>query len=345
MKIIEIENIHDIEGMSLFSKVATRVYQNDSVWVPQSENAFIQRFEASKRSRKTQMRPFVVMEGDYPVARAAAIFDIAAVDDQGVSQGWIGFFEYLKEYETSAIIVLERCEEVLRNSGAKSVLAVKADNLLVGLLKDGFDKPQTVLTGHNPPYYMDTFLRCGYEIVTGIKTLNFTRDSVNQIDIKLPGFVTRAFDRSNLDREITIFNSLQNSIFAGKNGYVSRTIDEDREMVQSFLPFIDDELIIIAQDNKGTPAGLLICLPDVYQAFKGEKVDRARIISIGVLPGRRFYGVGAMMGSHLMKNLLRKGYKTAEGSWILEGNLDPQNAAKRFHAAPGREYVLLQKNL
>jgi hypothetical protein len=291
------------------------------------------------------MRPLVALEGDSPVARAVAILDAAAVDDQGNSQGWIGFFEYLKEYETAAILLLEKCEEILRNSGAKSILATKADNLLVGLLKEGFAKPQTVLTCHNPRYYLDTFLKCRYQIVTGIRTLILTRDSVKRINIKIPGFVTRVFDRNKLEREIAIFNKLQNSIFAGRNGYVSRTMDEDYEMVQSFLPFVDDELIIIAEDNKGEAAGLLVCLPDVYQAFKGEKIDRARIVSIGVLPGRVYGGVGAMMGCHLMKNLLRKGYQTAEGSWILEGNLDPQNMAKRFHATAGREFVLLGKKL
>jgi hypothetical protein len=345
MKIIEIESFHDIKGMSQFSEVASRIYQNSTVWVPQSENAFIQRFEASGKNRKITMSPIVAIEGDYPLARGVAILDSAAVDDQGDSQGWIGFFEYVKEYETTAISVLEKCEKILRDSGAKSVLALKADNLLVGLLRDGFEKPQTILTGHNPPYYLDTFLKCQYEIITGIRTLNFTADTVKQVDIKLPGFITREFDRNNLSSEIAIFNKLQNSIFAGRNGYVSRDIDDDFEMIKSFLPFIEDELIIIAEDNKGAPAGLLICLPDVYQAFKGEKVDRARIVSIGVLPGWRYGGVGAMMSCHVMKNLLRKGYKTVEASWILEGNVEPQNMAKRFHATYGREFVLLGKKL
>ena len=134
-------------------------------------------------------------------------------------------------------------------------------------------------------------------------------------------------------------------IFTGRNGYVPRTIEEDWEMIESALPFIDDELIIIAEDEKGNVIGMLICLPDLYQTLKGQPLNRARVVSIGVLPGWERKGVGALMSSHLMENLIRKGYQMAEGSWIFESNILPQNLAKRFNSQPGREFLLLEKKL
>ena len=57
-------------------------------------------------------------------------------------------------------------------------------------------------------------------------------------------------------------------------------------------------------------------------------------------------GIGALMGAHLMRNLLRrKEYVFAEGSMVLKSNVPPQNLAKRFQAEPGREFVLLVKAL
>jgi hypothetical protein len=46
-----------------------------------------------------------------------------------------------------------------------------------------------------------------------------------------------------------------------------------------------------------------------------------------------------------VRNLLAKGYRSAEGSWILESNVMPQNLAKRFKGQPGREYALFEKPL
>jgi hypothetical protein len=117
-------------------------------------------------------------------------------------------------------------------------------------------------------------------------------------------------------------------------------------MVLSFLSFLQDDLVIIAEDNEGNPVGLLVCLPDLYQALRGQAINRVRILSIGVIPRLIHKGIGALMGAHLTRNLLRREeYVFAEGSWILERNISPLNLAKRFHANPGREFVLLEKRI
>ncbi len=75
-------------------------------------------------------------------------------------------------------------------------------------------------------------------------------------------------------------------------------------------------------------------------------MNRVRIISIGAIARLSHKGIGALMSTHLMRNLLRqKEYVLAEVSWILERKLSPQNLAKRFHATPGREFVLLEKKI
>jgi ribosomal protein S18 acetylase RimI-like enzyme len=345
MKIVEIDGPNDERGIKNFLGVATQVYEHDPIWVPESEQVFLQRFRAWKTSQKVRIWPIVALQDDYPVARGVSILPPESMDEYGNPQGWIGFFESLEKHQDAAESVLHRCEDILRSESVKSILAPKVDNLLVGLLANGFNLPQTILSNHNPPYYLGIFQKCGYQFISKMRTFDFTRETVQRSHIELPDFTTREFDRDELPREVAIFNRLQNSIFAGMNHYISRTPEEDNEMVQSFLPFLDDELVIIAEDKKGNAVGLLICLPDIYQAFKGQEVKRARIISIGVIPGWGNKGVGPMMSSHLMRNLLKKGYQTAEASWILANNIPPQNLAKRFNAAAGKEYVLLGKKL
>jgi hypothetical protein len=342
MQIVPIESADDADGIKQFLQVASQVYRNDPIWVPESEKSFLDKLKA-KADPKIKMWPFIALEDNLPVARGAAIS--VGVAKSGNPQGWIGFFESVSGYQDSAIGLLKRCEEVLRKEGVKSLLAPKVDNLLVGLLVDGFSLPQTVLTNHNPPYYLELFRKCGYEIKTRLGTFIFTRETIKQQQINIPGFTTREFNRHNLPQEVAIFHRLQNLLFESSDDYVPRTLAEDHEMVTSFLPFLDDEMIIIAQDKQANPAGLLICFPDIYQTFRGQSINRARIVSIGVLPGRAMMGLGAMMGSHLMRNLLKKGYQSAEASWILQNNLDPQNLAKRFNAQLGRQFVLLHKNL
>jgi GNAT superfamily N-acetyltransferase len=345
MEILEINDLTEERKIELFLAVAKEVYKDDPIWVPESEQAFMQRLKSWKTSGSVKMRPLVALEDNHPVARGAVILAPQALDDNGNPQGWIGFFEALQENQDAAETILHKCEDILSIAGAKSILTPKVDNLLVGLLMNGFTMPHTVLTNYNPPYYSDIFHRSGYDVDSTLHTFNFMRATVNRAEVKLPGFITREFDKNQLPREIKIFNQLQNSIFTGANRYIPRTFSEDQELVQSFLPFLDEELVIIAEDEKGQAVGLLICLPDFYQALKGSKIDHARIISVGVKTDWKKKGVGAMMGSHLMRNLIIKGYQTAEASLVLDRNIPPHNLVKRFNATSGKEYALFRKKL
>jgi GNAT superfamily N-acetyltransferase len=345
VEIFEIESPDDHLATGIFLGVATEVYKDDPIWVPESDNLFLERFRLAKTQRRVRIWPLLALDKGRALARGAAIMINDARDKAGHPQGQIGFFEALSGHYDASVLVLRRCEEILRTAGARSVLAPKVDSLIVGLLAGGFGLPQTVFTNHNPPYYLELFLECGYRIKSKMLTFYFHRDMVRQFQIRPGKYKTRIFDRKNLSGEITIFNRLQNLIFTGRYGYVPRTIQEDQEMIESALSFIDDELIIIAEDEKGNSIGLLICLPDLYQTLKGQTLNRARVVSIGVLPGWERKGVGALMSNHLMENLIRKGYQMAEGSWIFESNILPQNLAKRFNSQPGREFLLLEKEL
>jgi len=343
MDLFEVDGPGDEAGLSQFLEVARRVYQNNPVWVPESENAVIDRFQDVQPGGAVT-RLLIAVEDGRPVARCGVIMHPHARDEHGNPQGWLGFFEALEEHRQAGRDLIAACETIMKSGGVKSVLAPRVDNLLLGLLSAGFDLPQTVLSSCNPPYYLEIFQKCGYRVREKMGSFLFNHHLAPVPEIKLPGFTTRHFDRANLEREAVIFNRLQNSIFGG-GSYVSRTPDEDRRVIDRFLPFLDDELVIIAEDRAENAVGLLICLPDIYQAFKGQAVTRARIISIGVTAGWPNKGAGAMMASHLGKNLLRKGYRELEASWILSANLPPQNLAKRFKGTPGREFVLLEKKL
>jgi hypothetical protein len=343
MQVIEILNQKDQGLLELFMRVATQVYQSDPVWVPQSEIIFQQRFAAAQSLGQPFLRPVVCVKDDQPLARAVAILDADAVDDQGRPQGYIAFFEC--QVPQAGRLVVEYCERLLRERGACSVQAPRLDNMLMGLLVNGFDLPQTVLTQHNPPHYQDILLSQGYQVREYLCSYIFTRESTIPFTLVLPGFRTRTFDRSRLDNEARVLNYLQQEIFRTHPGYVPRSLEQDRQMIESFLPTLDDELVIIAEDHAGCPVGLLICLPDIYQAFRGRLVDSARLISIGAIPRLAYKGIGVLMGTHLARTLLAKGYHTMEASWIRESNVMPKNLAKRFKGQPGREFALFEKSL
>ena len=345
MEIREIKKLED-KNLDLFFNLAKNVYINDPIWNIEEESQIKQRLSFSKDKNSIQTWPYVVVNKENePLARAVAILHPKAKDSIDNKIGWIGFFEALRNQKEAVKAIFNHCEETLRNNSVKEIITPKLDNLYQGLQINGFDLPHTFMTNYNPSYYLKYFKRHGYKKHRKITSIIFTRDTYRERHFQAEDVKVRLFDKSNLENEIKIYHNLTNSIFEGRYGYINRTLEESELLVKSLLPILDEELVIIAEDSHGNPLGYLICLPDINQQKKEGKVDRARIISIGVIPEYRRKKVAATMGILLMKNLLKKKYQSLEGSIIMKANIPPQRLAKKFGALPGREFVLLRKQI
>lgn len=344
-------NVRELDRMEagaldLFGAVAKAVYAGDPVWARGSEIMWSRQWALRPDRAAGLFRPVVATENGRPLARAVAILNPGSVDSGGHPKGCIGFFDCVADRPDGARAVLDRCERLLADAGVGTIQLPKADNQLFGCQTAGFELPHLCLTPHNPPGYRALFEASGYAASRDIRSYYFTRDSFRAVSLDAPAVATRAFDRSRLDEEIGRFHSLQVAVFSRRPGYVPRTLAEDRAMIEEQLPIIDDDLVIFAAGPDGETLGVLVCLPDFYQALAGQPVDRVRIVSIGILPSRRRQGIGTALGLHLMQTLLAKTrYVFAEISLVLHDNLPPQGLAARFHAHPGRAFVLMEKRL
>lgn len=343
MKIVEIKP--DDEGfLEQFFLLPHEVYRHRPVWVPENRSAM--RVFSDGAAGIVRV-PLLALAGDKAVARLVCIMHSRTRDEDTARQGWMGYFEALDGYREHALELIRYAEGVLVSSGAALVTVPRTDNQDMGFLVRGYRLPQTVMTMYNPPYYPALFEQAGYMVKKRSLCFTFSRQRFSIPRLALPGNVrTRELDMDNLEREVAIFNRLQNEIFQGRDGYIPRTVEEDKALINSVMPYLNKDLVIFAGDEGGRPLGVVLCLPDFYQALKGEKITRARIVSIGVLPGWENKGVGKALGYHLMQNLLQKTeFEEAEASFIRSDNMPPQLLALKFGAKPGREFALLQKKL
>jgi hypothetical protein len=102
MEIVEINTPDDKKILNQFLEVGTKVYENDPVWVRQSEDIFLQKFKAARSQQRIRIWPFIAIENGSPTARGAAIFDKRVQDESACPQGWIGFFESLRDHQEAA---------------------------------------------------------------------------------------------------------------------------------------------------------------------------------------------------------------------------------------------------
>jgi GNAT superfamily N-acetyltransferase len=304
----------------------------DPLWAPQSTEAADWAFAEAAR---IPMRAFVAVDGGDPVARAAAF-------TPGGPVGTVGLFECLPRRGDVGRAVLEECVAHLGRRGVRRIEAPRSDPLTVGLQVGGFDLPQTLFTTHDPPFHLEVMLAAGFHVVRRMVAPLMTRATAPRLrpPPHPPGITIRPVDPDRLESEVAALGILHRAVFAGAPGRVGIAYEDNRRLVRRILPYLDPDMVVVA-DHAGTAVGSLLCFPDAWQA---NHVDRARILSIGVLPGWERRGLGLAMGARLMRVLLDKGFQSVEGVWVREENVAPQALARVFGARPGRTFALLERS-
>lgn len=341
MRLAHTDGHGDDHVIAAFRSITSDVYRDDPVWAPGSETAIDDCLEEAAAGGIT-LEGTVAMANHRPVARAMAIID-NGTDASQPQEGRIGLFECVRDAPEAGVAVLEHCRQWLAAHGVEIVIAPRVDQLRAGLQIGGFDQPQTIYTAHNPPFYADVFRQAGLEVATRMVGFVFSKDRAPSFRGLGKGFSVRCADTSKLDEELARVERFQASMFGGRIGYVPRSESAARRTVEKLLPLLDPDLVIIADNLEGETIGVLICIPDAWQPRATP--NRARLVSIGVSPGWQGRRVAMAMGARLADTLISKGYRTLEGSWVLEDNRRPQVLAKLLGAKPGREFALFSSRL
>ena len=335
MRLLTSDGLADDDAVGAFRALPEAVYCDDPVWVPQSESAVTDALDRARQG-ETKVRVVAALADGEAVARVMAILDPGAGPE-----GWVGLFECRLGAEHAGVAALGEARRWLAGRGAATAVGPRVDALRAGLLIEGFDRPQTVFTAHNPAFYLPLFEAAGFAVTTRMYSFVFHRDRAPTFR-RLPGdVVIRHPDPTRLDDELAAIEAFQGEVFAGR-GRVPRGGAASRRLMRQLLPVLDLDLVVLAEDAAGALAGVLVCVPDVWQE---PPLDRARLISVGVLPGWRGRRVAMSMGADLAATLIGKGYQTLEGSWVRHDNRRPQVLARALGAERGRVFALLCADL
>jgi GNAT superfamily N-acetyltransferase len=124
---------------------------------------------------------------------------------------------------------------------------------------------------------------------------------------------------------------------------------------------VDPRILIIAE-SKGKPVGFGMTLPDLNQIlvhnkrgwlipaairmllFK-KKIDRVRIIILGVLPEYANTGIGAVLFYETGRRCVASGYPHGEASWVNEDNVMMNRGAELMQGTIDKRYRVYQKSL
>jgi GNAT superfamily N-acetyltransferase len=284
------------------------------------------------------------------VGRIAAISNRLHNETHQDRVGFFGFFESIDD-QAVANALFDRADEWGRARGHTVMRgpASFSTNDECGLLVEGYDKPPTILTPHNPPYYVELVERAGF---AKAKDLLMYEGGSMAAFVPVPERLTRAVDimmqragvtfrplkMKHFAAEVERVKVLYNACWEKNWGFIPMTDAEIDHLAVQFKPVVVPDQVVFAEKD-GKPIGFALALPDFNVVFrkhrsgrmlpaaldllwqlKRKKIRRARVLLLGVLPEYRGKGIDSALYHWIWTKSGDHGMYWAEGGWLLEDN-------------------------
>jgi GNAT superfamily N-acetyltransferase len=305
---------------------------------------------------------FVMRHQGEIVGRIGAVVNHRYNEVQHEKTGFFGFWECIDDQEV-ANQLFDAGAGYLRRQGMDIMRgpASYSTNEECGLLVDGFDSSPMVMMPYNPPYYAKLMEDYGFHKVMDIYAYSIHKEAAPEriergaklIEKRL-SLTIRPFKKREFWEEAKRILEVYNSAWSKNWCAVPWTEREFMHLAKDMKTVADLDLAFIAEDG-GKPVGFSLGLPDVNQALKhirgrlhpwaiikllyySRKIRSIRIPMMGVIKEYRNRGIDTVFYHQTIQTGIRKGYATAEMSWILENNVEMNRVMEKMGATRYKTY-------
>lgn len=247
----------------------------------------------------------------------------------------------------------------------------------IGVLIEGFDKPNMIGTPWNRPFLDALVVGAGYAKAKDLYGWWYEANTkVDDLTHKfaektraLPNVTIRRMSKDHIRREAGIIQEVYNEAWTNNFNFTPFTDMELEVIATEYKMFIDTELTYVAEVD-GKPAAILFAIPDINELirdFKGElmrnplnlakllwrlKFNRpksARLILLGVKneyrASRKYGALAAVLYEEISKRGSARGYRGGELSWTVEDNTLINRGIERMGAKLYKKWRLYEKTL
>ncbi len=325
-------------------------YKNDKSWVPPIVADRVKLLDTAKNPffKHSIMQLFLAESNGKVVGRIAAIINDNHNKTHKDKVGFFGFFECIDNQEV-ANSLFDTAADWLKARGMTSMRGPEnpSQNDEVGLLMDAFDKPAVILMTYNPEYYIKLVENYGFTKAKDLWAYNLEMsDYLSEKIVRMQNIVRERYNikirevdfknKVQFRKDVDTIKEIYNSAWEPNWGFVKMT-DEEFDFLAADLKTIAEPKFTFIAESKGKPVGFALGLPDINQCLihnkkgsllgaiwqlltKKRKIDRLRIIVLGVLKEFQKTGVDAVMYYEFATRGRAMGINRGEASWILEDN-------------------------
>ena len=302
-----------------------------------------------ERQRLTRPDAALALVADGRVEATAALWwrePVVVPDRPGVVAGRIGHAAWADAKAGAAL--LAACVERLKGEGA---------TLALGPLEGSTWFSYRVVTevGEAPPFALEPWARP--VIATAFEQVGFAPvahylssrvedlpDLSDRVEADRQSLAERGITLRRIDGEadVAALHPLLLRAFAGNPFYAPLDRDRFLTLYGPLLASVDPDLVLIAE-AEGRPVGVMLAMPDLAQAARGEPVDTVVVKTLAVDPDWQGVGLGGALATVVQEAARQKGYRRA-----IHALMHADNASTRISrhlGRPFRRYALLGREL
>ena len=370
---IQIKTVNPKKDIKLFIDFPHELYKDNPNYVP--ELFIAQRDLLTKHPflKNAEFVLFLAYQDNKIVGRIAAILNNNHNAFNHSNEGFFGFFDVIDDLEVAKAL-FDEAEKWLKTKKVDTIVGPVNPNTneTCALLIKGFDTPPVAMMPYNFPYYQTLIESLGYHKQTDllayiIETKDFDDKPIRLMEsfekrLNGKGITIRKVNLKDFDNEVENLRKVYNAAWDKNLGFVPMTDEEFRYMAKDLKLVIDTDFCLVAEKD-GHPVAFSLCIPDINQVqikvkrgrllptgilkllFGRKKINTVRVVALGVTEPFRKMGIEAIFYGNIIKTGIKKGYKQAEASWILEDNLMMNKAMQNIHGRAYKTYRIFEKKL
>lgn len=323
--------------------------------------------------RNADIRLFVAADGRRLLGRVAAIENRSHNQRYGDKVGFFGFFDCVDD-PAVARDLLAAAEEWLRGRGLNVSRGPISPSMNheCGLLVEGCEGETMILTPWNPAYYDGLVTAAGYVKAKDLLAFELPVAEVHQVSERVARLAARARKRAGLTFRDFDFKAFAEEVrriwplyveaWEDNWGFVPPDLQEFAHLANGLKPLMVPGFCSVAEID-GEAVGFWLGVRDFNRVFQkipsgrlgpvalwhllvgSKKVKEGRVILLGVKNEVRKRGLYPAFAYEVATRGMAAGVVKAEGSWILEDDVDSIAPLESLGARPSRRWRIYEKGL
>ena len=368
--------VKSTKDFDAFVRFPFDLYRYNSHWVPPLIKDEIETINPNTNPvyQNAKARFFLALRGEKVVGRIASIINWIEVNEVGKSKVRFGWFDVIDDLEVSKLL-LEQVRLFGEEHNLKTIEGPMGFSNLdkAGMLIEGFEERNTMITLYNAPYYKNHLEALGYKM-----NAKWVEYEIKIDDFEASPEKVKRFSKLIMKRyELSLLQFKDKKDIIPYVDQMFQLLDETYNKLQTFVPiqryqiehykerylrFIHPDFIKCIVDSKGKLIAFSITMPSFTDALKKingkinlfnfyhlykalRKNNRASFYLIGVHPDYQNKGITAIIFYEMQKLFNKRNINIVETNPELEENTAIQKLWKNYENRLHKKRATFVKNI